>query len=113
MLRKKAIAAGEAENEDQRPLQHRVYTLRSAVLETARRYGASNVRLFGSVADNAETRESDVDLLVNFEPSRSLLDQIALAQDLEDLLGAPVDVLTVEALHPLLRAGVLASAKPL
>ncbi len=102
-----------ADSKSDNVLYKRVFLQREAILATARRYGANNVRLFGSVAAQAESPTSDIDLLVDFEPTRSLLDQIALAQDLEDLLDAPVDVLTVEALHPLLRGRVVASAVPL
>lgn len=57
------------------------------ILEIAVRHGARTVRIFGSVARGEETPASDLDLLVEFEPGRSLLDHIALVQDLGGLLG--------------------------
>ena len=55
-------------------------------------YGARNVRIFGSLARGDAWAESDVDVLVSFEPGRSLLDLIGLQQDLTELLGRKVDV---------------------
>lgn len=57
-------------------------------------HGASNVRVFGSVARGSAGPESDIDLLVDFEPGRSLVDHVGLWRDLEDLLGRPVDVVS-------------------
>jgi predicted nucleotidyltransferase len=84
-----------------------------AILKLARQHGASNVRVFGSVARGQATEESDLDLLVDLEPDRSLLDRIALIQDLEDALGISVDVVTEKALHPAIRDRILAQAHPL
>jgi len=86
---------------------------REAVLALAARYGASNVRVFGSTARGEAGPKSDIDLLVTLESSRSLLDQIALWQDLEDLLGRKVDVVTESALHHAIRERVLREAVPL
>jgi predicted nucleotidyltransferase len=86
---------------------------REAVLALAARYGASDVRVFGSTARGEAGPESDIDLLVTLESSRTLLDQIALWQDLEDLLGRKVDVVTESALHHAIRERVLREAVPL
>jgi len=83
---------------------------RREILEIARRHGATNLRLFGSVARGETTDSSDIDLLVEMEPGRSLLDRVALIQDLEDLLGRKVDVVTVKALHWYIRERVLQEA---
>lgn len=85
---------------------------RSAVLKICERHGASNVALFGSTARGQADTHSDVDLLVDLAPDRSLLDHIALQQDLEDLLGVKVDVVTRRGLHPLLRDSILSEAVP-
>ena len=71
------------------------------------------MRLFGSVVRNEARRSSDVDLLVKMERGRSLLDRIALKQELEDLLGCKVDVVTERALHWYIRDRVLEEAVPL
>ena len=80
---------------------------RDEILKVAARYGASDVRLFGSVVHGQAGPDSDVDILVRLEPGRSLIDHIALMQDLEDLLGVKVDVVEQEALHPAIRDKVL------
>lgn len=61
---------------------------REAILTAAARRGARRVRIFGSVARGEATSISDVDVLVAFEPGRSLLDQVHLIADLEELLGS-------------------------
>jgi len=72
---------------------------RAAILEVARQYGASNVRIFGSVARGDATETSDLDLLVHLEPGLSLLDQGGLLMDLRELLAMKVDVITEGALQ--------------
>nr|WP_303714610.1 nucleotidyltransferase family protein [Methanoculleus marisnigri] len=86
---------------------------REEILAVAARHGARRVRIFGSVVRGEETPESDLDLLVEFEPGRSLLDHIALAQDLKDLLGREVDVVTEGGLHWYIRDRVCQEAVPL
>ncbi|WP_292395920.1 nucleotidyltransferase family protein [Methanoculleus sp. UBA303] len=71
---------------------------RTRILAIAGRHGATNLRVFGSVARGDAGPESDLDLLVELEPGRSLLDHIALIQDLEEALGCKVDVVTEKAL---------------
>jgi hypothetical protein len=86
---------------------------REEILAVAARHGVRRVRIFGSVARGEETPASDLDLLVEFEPGRSLLDHIALAQDLEDLLGRKVDVVTENGLHWYIRDRIFREAVPL
>jgi predicted nucleotidyltransferase len=62
---------------------------RTEILELAAQHGARNVRVFGSVARGDDRSGSDVDLLVEVESGRTLLDVIGLEQDLEELLGRP------------------------
>lgn len=86
---------------------------REKILELAARHGASNVRVFGSLARGEGAEDSDLDLLVTLEEKRSLLDLVGLKQDIEDLLHRPVDVVTEPALSPYIRSRVLAEAMPL
>lgn len=83
---------------------------RDAIHRLAKKHGASNVRAFGSVARGEADHESDIDLLVTVEPGRTMTDIIRLQLDLEDLLGARVDVVEDKALHPLIRDAVLHEA---
>lgn len=71
---------------------------RDEIIALAQRYGASDLRLFGSVARGDVTDRSDLDLLVRFEPGRSLFDQGGLLMDLRQLLGVNVDVVSEGAL---------------
>lgn len=84
--------------------------LKEEILKIAAQYGAYNVRIFGSVARGEARPDSDVDFLVELEPQRTLLDQIALIQSLEELLGRKVDVTEPETLHELIRDKVLQEA---
>jgi hypothetical protein len=83
---------------------------RGEILEIARRYGASDVRIIGSVARGDTRRDSDLDLVVRFEAGRSLLDQGGLVMDLRELLGVEVDVIDEEAMRPRFRNKVLREA---
>jgi uncharacterized protein len=83
---------------------------REEILAIAAKHGASNVRIFGSVARGEARLDSDVDFLVEIEKGRSLFDRIALIQDLEDLLGRKVDVAKAENLHERIRDRVVKEA---
>ena len=83
---------------------------RHEILSVAARHGARNVRVFGSILRGDDRPDSDIDLLVEVEPGRSLLDVIGLEQELEELLGRRVEVLTVGGLSPYLEQQILAEA---
>jgi len=86
---------------------------RDAILAAAARHGARNVRVFGSVARGEADAASDVDILVEMEPGRSLLDLGGLLVELRDVVGRPVDVVTPGGLRDRIRARVLREAVPL
>jgi predicted nucleotidyltransferase len=86
---------------------------RHEILSLAERRGAHSVRVFGSVARGEANENSDLDLLVAWEPGRSLLDHAGLVQDLEELLGVKVHVGTEESLHWYVRERILREATPL
>lgn len=86
---------------------------RQEILEIAAKHGARNIRVFGSVARGEAGPESDVDLLVDMEPGRSLLDLGGLWLDLNELLGRKVDVVTEQSIYWLLRRRILKEAQPL
>ncbi|MBM3820976.1 MAG: nucleotidyltransferase family protein [Acidimicrobiia bacterium] len=86
---------------------------REQILQVAAKHGAGNVRVFGSAARGTDRAGSDLDLLVQMDADRSLLDLVALSQDLEELLQRRVDVVTDTAVHPSIRPYILADARPL
>ncbi len=86
---------------------------REQILRIATRHGAHDVRVFGSVAREEAEPASDVDILVRLESGRSLIDLIAVKQDLEDLLDRTVDVVTEASISPHIRDQVIQSAVPL
>ncbi|HVR98788.1 MAG TPA: nucleotidyltransferase family protein [Thermoanaerobaculia bacterium] len=86
---------------------------RDEILRIAARHGASNVRIFGSFARGEATRDSDIDILVDLERGRSLLDHAALVIELEELLGTRVDVATERGLKVGVREEILGEARPL
>lgn len=95
------------------PPRSDIHARRADILRIAAVHGASNVRLFGSAARGADGLGSDVDLLVRLAPDRSLLDHVGLVQDLQDLLGRPVDVVVEGGISPYLADEILAEAVPL
>ena len=84
---------------------------RQDILRILAKHGVTSARVFGSVARGESRPESDLDLLVQLEPGYSLLDLIAIKQELEDLLGCEVDVVTEAALSPYMREQILQEAK--
>jgi uncharacterized protein len=86
---------------------------RDEILRVAKRRGAFNIRVFGSVARGEADENSDLDLLVTWEPGRSLLDHAGLVQDLQELLGVKVHVGTEKSLHWYARDRILREATPL
>jgi uncharacterized protein len=83
---------------------------REQILALAAKYGARNVRVFGSVARGEAGEHSDLDLLVDMEPGRTLMDLGGLLYDLRELLQCPVDVVTEKGLKERIRPNVLKDA---
>lgn len=92
------------------PLAEILGPRRGEILRIARRHGARKIRVFGSVARGETRPDSDLDLLVEFEPGRSLLDHAALVIELESFLGRKVEVASEHGLRPAIRERVLAEA---
>lgn len=83
---------------------------RDEILKIAATHGARHVQVFGSMARGEAGAASDLDILVQLDADRTLLDLIAIKQDLEDLLGCQVDVVTEAAISPYIREQVLKEA---
>jgi len=77
------------------------------IIPTLKRQGATKVALFGSVVRGEAKKKSDIDILVDFNEKKSLLDLVRLQFVLEDKLGKKVDLLTYNSIHPLLKNIIL------
>jgi predicted nucleotidyltransferase len=86
---------------------------RDEILTITRRYGVTNVRVFGSAVRGGADDKSDLDLLVLPGPGFTLLKQAALTRELEALVGRKVDVVSERGLRPRIRSRVLEEAVPL
>jgi predicted nucleotidyltransferase len=94
-------------------IQEIISSHKEQILALADKYGASDVRVFGSVARGTADERSDIDFLVDLVPGRSLLDLGGFLYELQQLLGRPVDVITAAGLRPRIRDRVLKEAVPI
>jgi len=83
------------------------------ILALSAKYGASNVRIFGSVANGTADEKSDIDFLVDLEKGRSLFDLGGLLMDLQELFNRKVDVVTENGLHWYIKERIISEAKPI
>ena len=90
-----------------------VHGARERLLQAALRHGVRDVRVFGSVARGEETDRSDIDLLVDLEPERTLVDLIGFQQEAEDILGVEVDAVAPRFMKRGVRAGAIRDARRL
>ena len=95
------------------PLGRRLRRHRRAVIDCAARRGASNVRVFGSVARGEDSDQSDVDLLVDLRSDVGLVALSGLAREIGEIIGVDVDVVPADSLKPAVRERALAEAIPL
>ena len=95
------------------PTLESLSAMRPQIEAIGREFGASRVRVFGSVARGTAREGSDVDLLVAFEAGRTLLDVIGFEDEVAALLGGKVDVVEEGGLNPAIEASVLREARPL
>jgi hypothetical protein len=94
-------------------IQEIISSHKEQILALADKYGASDGRVFGSVARGTADERSDIDFLVDLVPGRSLLDLGGFLYELQQLLGRPVDVITAAGLRPRIRDRVLKEAVPI
>ena len=88
-------------------------THRDKLLAIAAGHGASNLRVFGSVARGADKEGSDIDVLVNVRKGTSLFGLVGLQLEMEEILGVKVDLCTEGGLHPELKDRILSEARPI
>ena len=87
-----------------------IVEMREEIIRIAARYGAHDVRIFGSVARGDATEDSDLDLIVRFDEGRSLLDHGGVVMDLRDLLGVKVDVMDEDGIRERFRKEAMKEA---
>lgn len=95
------------------PQAARLRLRRHALLDAARRNGVERLRVFGSLARGEATPESDIDLLVDLKPNRTLIDLAGFRREATEILGLPVDVATADMLKDHIRDQILEEALPL
>lgn len=86
---------------------NQVQEIRARIVDILRSHQVKRASLFGSVVRGEATEDSDIDLLVEFEGKKSLLDLIGLRLDLEDAFKRKFDVLTYDSVHPLLKERIM------
>lgn len=86
---------------------------RRRLLDAAEKHGVGHLRAFGSLARGEATADSDIDLLVDLKPGRTLLDLAAFRHEAGEILDLPVDVTTADMLKDRIRDEVLREALPL
>jgi len=90
-----------------------IQPVREMIIDILRRNGVKRASFFGSIVRGEMTEDSDVDLLVEFEGKKSLLDLAHLKNELEDSINRRVDLLTYKSLHPRLKDRILAEQVPI
>ena len=85
----------------------KIERIKSIIIKVLKKHDVKKASLFGSIVRGESTENSDIDLLVEFEGEKSLLDLAGLKIELQELLGREVDVITYRSLHPLLREKIL------
>ncbi len=87
--------------------------IKAKAVPVLKQAGVIRSSLFGSITRGEATPESDVDFLIEFPRGKTLLDLVALEENLEKILGKPVDLVTFKSINPLLRNRILKQQIPL
>jgi len=87
--------------------EEQIDEIKIILIKVLGKYGVKKAALFGSVVKGEVTEESDIDLLIEFEGRKSLLDLAGLKLALQELLRRRVDIVTYKSLHPLLKERIL------
>lgn len=88
-------------------MNEQVKEIRDKIIGVLRKHGVKRASLFGSIVRGELSDESDIDILIEFEGRKSLLDLAGLKIELEDMMKRGVDVITYNSLHPLLKERIL------
>ena len=87
--------------------EDQIEEIKKTLIEVLRKHEVKKAAFFGSIVRGEATKESDIDLLIEFKGRKSLLDLVGLKLELQELLERRVDVLTYGSLHPLLKERIL------
>jgi len=88
-------------------LSHKIENIKEKIVNVLKQYNVKKASLFGSIVRGEASDKSDIDLLIEFEGRKSLLDLAALKLELQELLKCKVDVLTYKSIHPSLKESIL------
>jgi predicted nucleotidyltransferase len=98
---------------NEKRMSDQMQAVKDKISEILRKNGVERAAFFGSIVRDEMTEESDIDILIEFEGRRSLLDLAHLKNELEDTVNRRVDLLTYKSLHPKLKDGILAEQVPI
>lgn len=87
--------------------EKQISLMKKKMIPVLQKHDVKKAALFGSVARREATKGSDIDLLIEFAGKKSLMDLVGLKLELQDVMGAEVDVITYKSLHPLLKKRIL------
>lgn len=73
------------------------------IKEASRKFQPTMIGIFGSFARGEQNESSDLDILIDFDETVNLLELIGLEQELSELLGMKVDLVTLKSVHPSLK----------
>jgi hypothetical protein len=94
-------------------MRDQMQAVQDTILEILRKNEVKRAAFFGSIVRDEMDEESDIDILIEFEGRKSLLDLSRLKNELEDAVNRRVDLLTYRSLHPGLRDRILAEQVPI
>ena len=94
-------------------MRESIQIIKTKIISILKRHGVSKAAIFGSLARGEESKNSDIDILIEFKGEKSLLDLIGLKIELEEVLGKKVDLVEYSTIHPLLKERILREQMPI
>jgi len=94
-------------------MRESIQIIKTKIISILKRHGVSKAAIFGSLARGEESKNSDIDILVEFKGEKSLLDLIGLKMELEEVLEKKVDLVEYSTIHPLLKERILREQMPI
>lgn len=88
-------------------MKDQIKDTKAKIIEILKKHNIKKASLFGSIVRGELTESSDIDILIEFEGRKSLIDLVGLKLELEEIIGRKIDLLTYNSLHPLLKDKIL------